>query len=139
MPLYEYRCESCEHQFEVIQKFSDPHVSVCPKCGSGPVVKLISSPAFTFKGTGFYITDYARKDQGKGDQGKSDGSSSSDVGQVGEADRQELRQRLDKGTESKPAASDTASTPVDHDDAQGRLKRPSGRVETRPYFNTDRK
>ena len=71
MPLYEYRCESCEHQFEVIQKFSDPHVSVCPKCGGGPVVKLISSPAFTFKGTGFYITDYARKDQGKGDQDKS--------------------------------------------------------------------
>ena len=87
MPLYEYRCESCEHQFEVIQKFSDPHVSVCPTCGGGPVVKLISSPAFTFKGTGFYITDYARKDQAKGDQGKADAS--------------------DKGTESKPSSAET--------------------------------
>ena len=45
MPLYEYRCEACEHQFEVIQKFSDARIAVCPKCASGPVVKLLSSPA----------------------------------------------------------------------------------------------
>src|SRR6188508_2782493 len=110
MPLYEYRCESCEHQFEVIQKFSDPHVSVCPKCGSGPVVKLISSPAFTFKGTGFYITDYARKDQGKGDQGK-DGSSSSSSDKSEKPDKSGSDKGSDKGTDSKAAASsDTAST-----------------------------
>jgi putative FmdB family regulatory protein len=68
MPLYEYRCESCGHQFEVIQKFSDAHVDVCPNCKSGPIVKLLSSPAIQFKGSGFYITDYARKggEQGKG-------------------------------------------------------------------------
>lgn len=64
MPLYEYRCESCEHQFEVIQKFSDAPIAVCPKCGAGPVAKLFSSPAFQFKGSGWYITDYARKDKG---------------------------------------------------------------------------
>ncbi len=78
MPLYEYRCEACEHLFEVIQKFSDAPVAVCPKCGSGPVVKLLSSPAFQFKGTGWYITDYARKDRDKGkdkDGAKSSGSS----------------------------------------------------------------
>ena len=101
MPLYEYRCESCEHQFEVIQKFSDPHVSVCPKCGSGPVVKLISSPAFTFKGTGFYITDYARKDQGKS------GESSDKSDKTDKADKSDKSDKPDKGTESKPAASDT--------------------------------
>lgn len=61
MPLYEYRCEACGHQFEVIQKFSDEPIAVCPKCGSGPVAKLLSSPAFQFKGSGWYITDYARK------------------------------------------------------------------------------
>ena len=66
MPLYEYRCEACGHVFEKIQKFSDARVSVCPKCGSGPVEKLASSPAIQFKGAGFYITDYARKDQDKG-------------------------------------------------------------------------
>ena len=61
MPLYEYRCEACEHRFEVIQKFSDSPIAVCPVCGQGPVEKLLSSPAIQFKGTGWYITDYARK------------------------------------------------------------------------------
>jgi putative FmdB family regulatory protein len=60
MPLYEYQCDACAHRFEVIQKFSDPSVDVCPKCG-GQVKKLLSSPAIQFKGTGWYITDYARK------------------------------------------------------------------------------
>jgi putative FmdB family regulatory protein len=99
MPLYEYRCESCDHQFEVIQKFSDPHVSVCPKCGSGPVVKLISSPAFTFKGTGFYITDYARKDQNK-----SDGSGD-------KSEKSEKAEKSDKAADSKPASTDAKAAP----------------------------
>lgn len=60
MPLYEYQCDNCAHRFEVIQKFSDAPVEVCPKCG-GPVKKLLSSPAIQFKGTGWYITDYAKK------------------------------------------------------------------------------
>lgn len=59
MPLYEYECETCSHRFEVIQKFSDAPISVCPKCG-GPVQKLLSSPAIQFKGSGFYLTDYGR-------------------------------------------------------------------------------
>ena len=63
MPLYEYECVDNGHRFEVIQKFSDPPVEICPKCGS-PVRKVISSPAIQFKGTGWYITDYARKDSG---------------------------------------------------------------------------
>ena len=59
MPLYEYQCDACAHRFEVIQKFSDAPVEVCPKCGGG-VKKLLSSPAIQFKGTGLYITDYAK-------------------------------------------------------------------------------
>ena len=65
MPLYEYLCDSCKHRFERIQKFSDPLVDTCPEC-SGPVQKLLSAPAFQFKGTGWYVTDYARKDQNAG-------------------------------------------------------------------------
>ncbi len=61
MPLYEYECEACHQRFEKIQKFSDPLVEVCEKCGKGPVKKLFSSPAIQFKGSGWYITDYARK------------------------------------------------------------------------------
>ena len=66
MPLYEYKCESCGHRFEVIQKYSDALVDTCPICG-GTVTKLFSSPAIQFKGSGWYITDYARA-------GKSDSS-----------------------------------------------------------------
>jgi|SRR5438034_6275887 len=61
MPLYEYQCDACHHRFEKIQKFSDPLADVCPKCGKGPVTKLVSSPAIQFKGSGWYITDYAKK------------------------------------------------------------------------------
>jgi len=70
MPLYEYQCDACGHRFEVIQKFADPPVETCPLCG-GAVHKLQSAPAFQFKGTGWYVTDYARKDQGSG--GKPEG------------------------------------------------------------------
>src|SRR3954463_14031130 len=81
MPLYEYECEACTKRFERIQKFSDPPIDVCPNCGKGPVKKLPSSPAIQFKGSGFYITDYARKSSG-GDSsttksGSSDAGSSS--------------------------------------------------------------
>ena len=71
MPLYEYACDACGERFEVIQKFSDPLVEICPRCG-GVVHKLMSSPAIQFKGTGWYITDYAKKDSGG--EGKADGS-----------------------------------------------------------------
>jgi putative FmdB family regulatory protein len=60
MPLYEYQCESCGGRFEVIQRFSDPPVEICQTCG-GHVRKLLSAPAIQFKGSGWYITDYARK------------------------------------------------------------------------------
>jgi len=78
MPLYEYECEACHKRFERIQKFSDPHVEVCPNCGKGPVRKLLSSPAIQFKGSGFYITDYAKKSTSEaGSKSTSESSSSS--------------------------------------------------------------
>lgn len=60
MPLYEYECETCHHQFEVQQKFSDPLVDKCVRCGKG-VRKLISAPGIMFKGSGWYVTDYSNK------------------------------------------------------------------------------
>lgn len=72
MPLYEYQCKKCKHTFEKIQKFSDPLVKKCPECG-GPVEQLLSAPAVQFKGSGWYVTDYAKK----GASGSSSGSSSS--------------------------------------------------------------
>jgi len=60
VPLYEYQCKKCRHRFEKIQKFSDAMVKKCPECG-GPVEQLLSPPAVQFKGSGWYVTDYARK------------------------------------------------------------------------------
>ena len=60
MPLYEYQCAKCGHRFEKIQKFSDRMVKKCPECG-GKVEQMISAPAVQFKGSGWYVTDYAKK------------------------------------------------------------------------------
>ncbi len=60
MPLYEYKCDACGATFEVIQRFSDPPIDKCRVCG-GPVHKLLSAPAIQFKGSGWYVTDYAKK------------------------------------------------------------------------------
>jgi putative FmdB family regulatory protein len=61
MPIYEYQCTKCRHVCEVLQKAKEKPLEKCPECGE-PVVKLISSPAIQFKGTGWYVTDYAKKD-----------------------------------------------------------------------------
>jgi putative FmdB family regulatory protein len=64
VPLYEYQCPQCG-RFEIIQRFSDAVLSACPTCGKD-VQKLLSAPAIQFKGTGWYVTDYARKGGGEG-------------------------------------------------------------------------
>ena len=61
MPLYELKCGSCGHRFERIVKFSDPPVKSCPHCGKDAVEQVISAPAVQFKGSGWYVSDYARK------------------------------------------------------------------------------
>ena len=81
MPLYEYRCQSCGHQFEKIQSFSAPDEKECPVC-QGPVERLLSAPAVQFKGSGWYATDYASKSskamkaaaEGNGKSAESSGS-----------------------------------------------------------------
>jgi len=74
MPLYEYECKKCGHRFEKIQKFSDRMVKKCPECG-GQVEQMISAPAVQFKGSGWYVTDYAKKSSSPGSSGNSDSSS----------------------------------------------------------------
>ena len=71
MPLYEYQCKKCRHRFEKIQKFSDAPVKKCPECG-GAVEQLLSAPAVQFKGSGWYVTDYAKN---SGSQSSSNGGS----------------------------------------------------------------
>lgn len=96
MPLYEYQCKHCHQRLEKIQTFSAPPEKVCPKCG-GQLERLISAPAFQFKGAGWYVTDYAKSggaaktESGGETAAKSDGKS-------------------DAPTESKPASSSTGES-----------------------------
>jgi putative FmdB family regulatory protein len=115
MPLYEYQCQKCGKRFERIQKYSDPPPSACPSCG-GAVDKLFSSPAFQFKGAGWYVTDYARKSDGgsekvaaKGDtpeSGSSTGAASADKSdkpdKPGNADKADNPDKK-ASTETKPS------------------------------------
>lgn len=102
MPLYEYECKKCGHRFEKIQKFSDKMVKKCPECG-GQVEQMISAPAVQFKGSGWYVTDYAKKTASPGSSG---GDSSS-------KDKKDDKSKSDgapKDSSSKETASkDTSS------------------------------
>jgi len=101
MPLYEYECSSCGDRFERIQRFSDPPEKVCPACG-GPVQKLLSSPAIRFKGSGWYVTDYAKKSDAPSQSGGPEKSGSSSGAQKDEP-------KGKKETKSSPGTSAGAS------------------------------
>ena len=99
MPLYEYKCSGCGKTFEVIQKFSDEPLKTHPECG-GPAERLLSAPALQFKGSGWYVTDYARSGESK-----SNGPSNSESGSG------DKKSGSDSSSTSKPAASsDTKSS-----------------------------
>lgn len=77
MPIYEYGCLQCGHQFDIMQKFSDAPLSECPKC-AGELKKLISSTSFVLKGSGWYISDYAPGDRKKAAEAETKASSGSE-------------------------------------------------------------
>ena len=119
MPLYEYECESCQNRFEKIVKYSDPPIEICPKCGKGPVRKLFSSPAIQFKGSGWYITDYAKKsstDSGQSGGGSSSSSEKSDKSESSsKSDKSDSSAKSDKSdstskSDTSPSTSSTKST-----------------------------
>ena len=97
MPLYEYRCNNCGETFEVMQKFSDPPLTMHQECG-GKVERLLSPPALQFKGSGWYVTDYARNGTAK----SSDSSES----------------KSDTKTDSKPAAKTETAAPASKPSAE---------------------
>jgi putative FmdB family regulatory protein len=108
MPLYEYECEACGHRFEIIQKFSDGPPDACPQCGKGPLQRLQSSPAFQFKGTGWYVTDYAGK-------GKNSGEKSGGEKSGADAKPAESKSEGSGDAKSDTKKSDTSSTPAAKD------------------------
>jgi putative FmdB family regulatory protein len=102
MPLYEYECRRCRHRFERIRKFSDPPLRKCPSC-RGSLRKLISAPGIQFKGTGWYVTDYARKgkarDESKDKEGEAKGSGT--TGDAGGKGKQASKKDSSKGSTGK--------------------------------------
>ena len=115
MPLYEYECKKCGHRFERIQKFSDAMVKKCPDCG-GKVEQMISAPAVQFKGSGWYVTDYAKR-SGSSASSDSDGKSDSnkETAESGQSkDSKENKDTKDrKHDKDKKAKTETASKKSD--------------------------
>ena len=108
MPLYEYQCDR-DGRFEVIRKFSDPPLKKCPTCG-GPIQRLPSAPAIQFKGTGWYVTDYAKKSGGEGSK-------------AGEGAK---GKEADKSGKDAAASSDSSDSPA----ASSKGKSESGKSES---------
>jgi putative FmdB family regulatory protein len=96
MPIYEYQCLACGRRHEAIQKLDEAPLAVCPDCG-GALKKMVSSPAFQFKGTGWYATDYAAKKGGGADDEKGAKKSGDEGG------------GSEKGADSKPAEATTSA------------------------------
>jgi putative FmdB family regulatory protein len=103
MPLYEYKCDNCGEVFEVMQKFADEPLSVHEKCG-GPVHRLMSTPAFQFKGSGWYVNDY-----GKGNNGAKKSDKDSKESKEGKPST-DAKSESKPSTESKPATSDKSKS-----------------------------
>jgi len=118
LPLYEYLCDR-DGRFEVIRKFSDPPLKKCPKCGR-PVQRLPSAPAIQFKGTGWYVTDYAKKSGGEGSK-EGEGSKGKEAGGEGK----------DASGSAASGTGDTAASAGKGDTAKGdTAKSDTGKSDT---------
>jgi putative FmdB family regulatory protein len=120
MPLYEYKCDACGRRFERIQRFSEPPPDSCTLCGGGPVHKLLSSPAIQFKGSGWYITDYARKQDQKGGAKTEGGGSAADGG------------GKEKPAKAKGDAADKTSAASEKSTSAGTEAKTESREKNRP-------
>lgn len=118
MPLYEYECAACGERTEVIRAYSDPPLTVCSVCG-GALKKLLSSPAFQFKGAGWYATDYGKggktgeneKSTSKGEEGKGPSESKSDS--AGESKKEDSSKgKSDGASDAAPASPATSTSPA---------------------------
>jgi putative FmdB family regulatory protein len=109
MPIYEYRCLDCDHEFERMQKFSDPLLKTCPNC-EGTVQKLISRSAFHLKGDGWYVTDYARKSGNNGQSETQSTSETSSASSASENGKAESNGSASKSTETSSSATTPSTT-----------------------------
>ncbi len=106
MPLYEYQCEKCGDKFEVMQKFADERLTTHDKCG-GHVQRLLSVPALQFKGSGFYINDYAKSGSGGASEGSAKKADTSEAKSSSNSESTGSSKPAASSTESKSSSSDS--------------------------------
>jgi putative FmdB family regulatory protein len=118
MPLYEYKCEHCGDTFEIIQKFSDQPLTIHEGCG-GAVERLISTSALQFKGSGWYVTDYAKSGSGgPSKNGKDSGESKSESSSKSEGGKSEGSKSEGGKTESTKTATPAPAAPSPKSDSK---------------------
>jgi putative FmdB family regulatory protein len=149
MPLYEYQCAKCGRKSEFIQSFSDPHETKCPHCG-GALKKLLSSPAFQFKGSGFYATDYGKSGESeksekgeekispKGEEG-SGGAEKGEKGEKGEkseksekSEEKKISSKGEEGSGRSESKGDSAGAESARDSSKGKKDGDPGAAPTSP-------
>ena len=107
MPVYEYACEKCKHEFEAEQRISDDPIRTCPKCRARKVKRLISRTSFVLKGSGWYSDLYASPGAKKDGEAKSGGESDEKpAASVAKSDTK-TETKSESKSESKPAKSDS--------------------------------
>jgi putative FmdB family regulatory protein len=103
LPLYEYKCVKCGHRFEKIEKHDASEIKKCPKCGAN-APRQLSAPGIQFKGTGWYVTDYAGK------SGSSSSSEGSGDGGSSKSEKSEKSEKSDKSGKSESKSNDSKSS-----------------------------
>ena len=126
MPLYEYKCKKCGHQFEKIQKYSDRMVKKCPDCG-GRVEQTITAPAVQFKGTGWYVTDYAKKSSGLSSSDGGSKDSKKEDKSKSDSGAKESSSKESSSKESSSKESSSSSSSRDSSSKESSSKKPDKR------------
>ncbi len=107
MPIYAYRCSTCGHAKDVLQKMSDPLLTVCPECGASTFVKQVTAAGFQLKGSGWYVTDFRGGD--KGPAKPADGAAD-DAPKTDKTDKPDKSDKSDKADTAAPAPAPAAKS-----------------------------
>jgi len=131
MPIYEYRCSACSHELELLQKFADPPLVTCTKCGHPTLIKLVSLAGFQLKGSGWYQTDFkgsGTKPAPNGDSDASKGESASNSSTASDASKGDTATgdaAKSGGEKSEGAKSEGAATKGKTTEASAKTVKPS--------------
>lgn len=123
MPIYEYKCNECDHRLEILQKISDAPATTCPECGNDGLHKLVSAATFKLKGTGWYETDFKHKKTGNGEKTDTKTKTGPETG-TDTDNKTDPDTKADSPKEKKPEK--TTKTPTE----SSATVRPSGKTRT---------